>query len=92
VRSIVGGRTVGAAAGSRLTALVHRWLPERAAKVLAINAFVGTVGTGLFLTGAVVYYTRVIGLSTQQVGAGLAAAQDGAGGEHCSIHHPITLK
>src|SRR5260221_5517923 len=48
--------------------------PAGAARILAVNGFVGSLGTGLFLTGSVLYYTRVVGLSDAQVGLGLSVA------------------
>lgn len=48
--------------------------PGAAARVLTLNAFVGSIGTGLFLTGSVLYYTRIVHLSVTQVGIGLSAA------------------
>jgi MFS family permease len=56
---------------SRLRALLPA---SGAARILTLNAFVGAIGTGLFLTGSVLYYTRVVGLSDAQVGFGLSAA------------------
>lgn len=48
--------------------------PPGAARVLVANGFVGSIGTGMFLTGSVLYYTRVIHLSPTQVGIGLSLA------------------
>jgi MFS family permease len=44
------------------------------ARPLTVNAFVGSVGTGLFLTGSMLYYTRVVHLSADSVGLGLSIA------------------
>ena len=44
------------------------------ARVLALATLVNTMGNGLFLTGSVLFFTRVIGLSPAQVGLGLSAA------------------
>jgi MFS family permease len=58
-----------------LTGRLARLLPPPgAARILTLNAFVGSVGTGLFLTGSVLYYTRVVHLSNTQVGLGLSIA------------------
>ncbi|HST80763.1 MAG TPA: MFS transporter [Kineosporiaceae bacterium] len=48
--------------------------PPGASRVLVTNGFVGSIGTGMFLTGSVLYYTRVIHLSPLQVGIGLSLA------------------
>jgi MFS family permease len=48
--------------------------PPGAARILTLNALVGSIGTGLFLTGSVLYYTRVVGLSNTKVGLGLSIA------------------
>jgi MFS family permease len=52
----------GCRAGSRVE---QRYLAMR-----VINSF----GDGLFLTGSMIYFTRVAGLSATQIGAGLSAA------------------
>lgn len=41
---------------------------------MTVTGLVGSIGTGLFLTGSVLYYTRVVGLSDVQVGIGLSLA------------------
>lgn len=51
--------------------------------VLILNALVGTFGSGLFLAGYVVYFTRVVGLSAWQVAGGMSAA--GAAGLVTSV-------
>jgi MFS family permease len=54
---------------------LNHLLPDAGpARILTINQFVGSTGTGLFLTGSVLYYTRVVGLSVTQVGLGLSIA------------------
>jgi len=56
-------------------ARLERLLPDPGpARVLALATFVNTTGNGLFLTGSVLFFTRVIGLSPAQVGLGLSAA------------------
>lgn len=55
----------------------HTWrrvIPVGPAGVLGVMSVSGAAGTGLFLTGGVLYYTRVIGLSSGQVGLGLSLA------------------
>ncbi|WP_085583175.1 MULTISPECIES: MFS transporter [unclassified Pseudomonas] len=47
---------------------------ERASLLLLLIAFVDASGRGLFLAGATFFYTQVVGLSTVQVGIGLALA------------------
>jgi MFS family permease len=46
----------------------------RAGRILATGITVDAVGRGLFLAGSVVFFTREVGLSAAQVGAGLAIA------------------
>jgi MFS family permease len=47
---------------------------SRVGRRLALAALVDSFGTGMFLTGSAVYFTRVIGLSPGQVGIGLSVA------------------
>ncbi len=42
--------------------------------MLGLATLVSTVGTGLFVTSSVLYFTRVVGLPVVQVGAGLTVA------------------
>lgn len=57
--------------GERLAAL----LPARGpARGLVWVAFVDSVGTGFFLAGSAVFYTRGIGMAPEQVGVGFAVA------------------
>lgn len=59
----------------RLLALAARVLPPGAAgRRLVLLTLVDSVGTGLFLAGSVLFFTRVIGLSTGQIGLGLSLA------------------
>jgi len=44
------------------------------ARVLAVATLVNTFGSGLFFTGSVLFFTRVLHLSATQVGVGLSAA------------------
>jgi MFS family permease len=48
--------------------------PRGPTRTLTISAFVGSIGTGLFLTGGVLYYTHVVHLSAESVGLGLSIA------------------
>jgi MFS family permease len=48
--------------------------PPGPARHLTVSAFVGSIGTGLFLTGGVLYYTHVVRLSADSVGIGLSIA------------------
>ena len=42
--------------------------------MLTLNAFAGSIGTGLFLTGSMLFFTRSIGLTPYQVALGLSIA------------------
>jgi MFS family permease len=54
---------------------LNRLLPSPgAATIMTVTGLAGSIGTGLFLTGSVLYYTRVVGLSDVQVGIGLSLA------------------
>ncbi|MBV6701289.1 MFS transporter [Kitasatospora aureofaciens] len=46
----------------------------RESRIIAVNALVGSVGTGMFLAGSALYFTRYAGLSDTQLGVGLALA------------------
>lgn len=46
----------------------------REATVFVLVMFVSAVGLGLFLSGSVLYYTTIVGLSNAQVGTGLSVA------------------
>ncbi|MGW2649027.1 MFS transporter [Streptomyces sp. NPDC001393] len=48
--------------------------PPGAARVLTLNAFAGSIGTGLFLTGSMLFFTRSVGLPAYQVALGLSIA------------------
>lgn len=56
--------------------LVHRGLmPEPGPRrILAAGSFVNMIGNGLFMTGSALFFTRSVGLSVTQVGAGMGAA------------------
>ena len=50
-------------------------LPERGpTRVLASATFLNTVGTGLWITGSVLFFTRSVGLSAAHVGVGMSIA------------------
>lgn len=42
--------------------------------MLTLNAFAGSIGTGLFLTGSMLFFTRSLGLTPYQVALGLSVA------------------
>ncbi|WP_073920973.1 MFS transporter [Streptomyces sp. CB00455] len=46
----------------------------RESRIIAVNALVGSVGTGMFLAGSALYFTRFGGLTETQLGVGLAIA------------------
>lgn len=46
----------------------------RESRIIAVNALVGSVGTGMFLAGSALYFTRFAGLTETQLGVGLAIA------------------
>jgi MFS family permease len=48
--------------------------PTQQARPLALSTALHTMGTGLVVTLSSIYFTRIIGLSVSQVGAGLAVA------------------
>jgi MFS family permease len=56
-------------------ARLRAWLPPgRHVRQLIGASFVDSLGTGLFITGSAVFFTRVLGLTTVQVGIGLSLA------------------
>ncbi|MDT9687038.1 MFS transporter [Streptomyces sp. P9(2023)] len=58
-----------------LSARLRSWLPAgRSARRLIAASFVDSVGTGLFIAGSALFFTRGLGLSTIQVGVGLSLA------------------
>lgn len=65
----MSGRHRGAPGRGRLLG----WLPEgRTSRRLLAIFFVDSVGTGLFLAGSALFFTRAMGLSGAQVGLGLS--------------------
>ncbi len=62
-------------AGERSAGWLARQLPEPGPpRVLALATLVNTIGTGLFMTSSVLYFTRAVGLPAAQVGIGLTVA------------------
>jgi MFS family permease len=64
---------------SRRAALLRSWPaqwlpPDRRCRWLVIASFVDSLGTGLFIAGSALFFTKVIGLSTAQIGIGLTLA------------------
>jgi len=54
-------------------ARLDSWLPpEHGVRRLVAGSFVDSLGTGLFLAGSALFFSRVLGLSTVQIGAGLS--------------------
>ncbi|WP_328340471.1 MFS transporter [Micromonospora sp. NBC_00421] len=60
---------------SRVVRLAVGWLPDGTAvrRMLAVS-FIDSLGTGMFLTGSALFFTRDIGLTAAQVGLGLSLA------------------
>lgn len=60
------------------------WLPEESPvrRLLAVS-FIDSLGTGMFLTGSALFFTRDVGLTAAQVGLGLSLA--GVTGFLCSV-------
>jgi hypothetical protein len=54
--------------------LIDDWLEPGAARVLLVATLVSTIGNGLFVTSAVLFFTRSAGLPVGQVGLGLTIA------------------
>src|SRR5262249_58689599 len=69
-------RTAGADPAMTLRALAGATLVpgQRVGRWLALAALIDSTGTGLFMTGSAIYFTRVVGLSAAQVGLGLSVA------------------
>nr|MDQ2958093.1 MFS transporter [Actinomycetota bacterium] len=52
---------------------LHGWLPSGQASQWFIGvSFIDAIGTGLFLAGAPLFFTRELGLTTEQVGVGIS--------------------
>ncbi|MER6498448.1 MFS transporter [Streptomyces sp. NPDC001455] len=51
---------------------LRAYVPEtRAGRIFALSAFVDASGTGLYLAGSAIFFVRVVGLTSTQVGLGL---------------------
>ncbi|PPK71193.1 MFS transporter [Actinokineospora auranticolor] len=73
-----------ARSGGRLARAATSWLPPgRPMRMLLGVSFVDSLGTGLFLTGSALFFTRSLGLTADQVGLGLSLA--GIAGFACSV-------
>jgi MFS family permease len=60
------------------------WLPPgRSSRCFLAVFFVDSVGTGLFLAGSALFFTRAVGLTSTQVGLGLSLS--GVAGLLCSV-------
>jgi MFS family permease len=54
---------------------VQRLLPEsHAARVMALGTLINVIGNGMYVVVAVLYFTRIVGLSPTEVGVGLSIA------------------
>jgi predicted MFS family arabinose efflux permease len=61
--------------GGRRAFWLTRQLPEPGpTRVLALATLISTIGTGLFITSSVLYFTRAVHLPATQVGIGLTVA------------------
>lgn len=68
-------RLRGSSIRLRLAGIAVGWLPdELVARRLLIVSFIDSLGTGMFLTGSALFFTRSIGLTARQVGFGLSLA------------------
>jgi hypothetical protein len=60
---------------SRSRRVMQHWIPaDPVHRRYLLLRLVSAIGDGLFLTGSIVFFTKVVGLSPAQVGAGLSAA------------------
>ena len=67
-----------------LLARLLGWLPPgRASRRFLVVFFIDSVGTGLFLAGSALFFTRVVGLSSAEVGLGLSLSA--VAGLVCSV-------
>ncbi|SBT41111.1 MFS transporter [Micromonospora narathiwatensis] len=69
---------------SRMVRLAVGWLPDGTPvrRMLTVS-FIDSLGTGMFLTGSALFFTRDIGLTAAQVGLGLSLAA--VAGFLCSV-------
>lgn len=56
----------------RRRGLVRLMPPPGPGRVLVTNSAVASIGNGLYMSGAAIYYVRVLGLTATQVGAAIA--------------------
>ncbi|MEV4476926.1 MFS transporter [Nonomuraea sp. NPDC049504] len=73
----VGGRSspVGARGRGVRNTFLRDLIPDSgAAWILVSTVAIGSIGTGLFLAGGVLFYTRVVHLSAAEIGIGLSLA------------------
>ena len=71
----LGRLSASATIGEDATVTWSRLLPEtHAGRVMAVATVVTTVGSGAFLVVAVLYFTRIVGLTPTQVGVGMSIA------------------
>ena len=61
-------------ATSRLGALRPRLPSHPAARALAVASFIDWMGTGVWLTASTLFFVRVVGLSSGEIGVGLGIA------------------
>jgi MFS family permease len=67
-----------------VTAKLLGWLPAgRASRRLLAIFFIDSIGTGLFLAGSALFFTRAVGLTSGQVGLGLSLSA--VAGFLCSV-------
>jgi MFS family permease len=79
-----GRHRVPAARRAPLRDRLQGWLPAgSASRRLLVIFFVDSVGTGLFLAGSALFFTRAMGLTAGQVGVGLSLS--GVVGLVCTI-------
>lgn len=68
-------RPHGSPSRQRLAGVAFGWLPaQQATRRLLIVSFIDSLGTGMFLTGSALFFTRGVGLTAGQVGFGLSLA------------------
>jgi MFS family permease len=69
---------------SKVAARLMTWVPPgRTSRRLLVLFMIDSVGTGLFLAGSALFFTRVMGLSVGQVGLGLSLS--GVTGFVCAV-------
>ena len=69
---------------TKVGARLMGWVPSgRTSRRLLVLFMIDSVGTGMFLAGSALFFTRVMGLSVGQVGLGLSLA--GVTGFVCAV-------